>query len=233
MRPVSSTFYSWGGNIKGFVGSDMEKKELKERVDELEETVDRLRTEKHRLGAVEQENEELRGYLDFVREKEFDHVLAEVISTALDLESGENKKSVLIDKGEDSGINKGAIVVNNEGIVVGKVSETNETVSKVEFLTNEECSMAVTIQGEDRVMGVSEGQMGLTVVMQFIPQTENIQKGDIVVTSGLEKDVPPGLVVGKVAEVHSQSNEVWQSVDIEPLADLNELTNVAVVRETE
>jgi rod shape-determining protein MreC len=75
--------------------------------------------------------------------------------------------------------------------------------------------------------------MGLTVVMEFIPQTEDIRTGDVVVTSGLERNIPPGLVIGKVTEVNNKSNEVWQSVNIEPLVDLDELTIVAVVIDEE
>lgn len=233
MKPITSTFYSWSGGIRGFFNASVNKEELKEKVEELRATVNELRAERHRLQAVEEENKKLRQYLDFAEDKKLDQVLADVISTTLNLESGENKKSVLINKGADDGIRAGLVVVNSEGVVAGKISEAQKNTSKVELLTNEECRLAVAIQGEDKVMGVSEGQMGLTISMKFIPQTENIQVDDMVVTSGLEKDIPAGLVVGRITEVDNQSNKVWQSVNIEPLVDLNELAIVAIVKKTE
>jgi len=50
-----------------------------------------------------------------------------------------------------------------------------------------------------------------------------------VVTSGLEEKIPGGLVIGKVTKVNSDSNEVWQSADIEPLIDFDHLTMVSIL----
>lgn len=233
MNPVTSTFYSWGGDIRGFFRSSGEKEDLRRKVEELEKEVNRLMAEKHELQAVKEENEKLRQYLDFSKDKDFFSVFAEVVSTTLDLGSGESKRSILINRGSSDGVEEEAIVVNNEGVVVGKIKEVKNNVSRVELLTSEECKLAATVANENRVMGISRGEMGLTVVMEFIPQTEDIRTGDVVVTSGLERNIPPGLVIGKVTEVNNKSNEVWQSVNIEPLVDLDELTIVAVVIDEE
>ena len=56
-----------------------------------------------------------------------------------------------------------------------------------------------------------------------------IKEGDIVISSGLGDNIPRGLVIGRVAQVNNQSNEIWQDVSIEPIASLYNLTVVAVV----
>ena len=69
----------------------------------------------------------------------------------------------------------------------------------------------------------------LTVNMVFISQTEKIEIGNIVVASGLEKNIPRGLVIGRVSKVEKESNELWQSAVIEPIANLDELIIISVL----
>jgi rod shape-determining protein MreC len=65
--------------------------------------------------------------------------------------------------------------------------------------------------------------------MSFIPQSAVIKPGDSVVTSGLEEAIPRGLVIGKVLEVKSESNAMWQTAVIEPLISPDDLIIVSVL----
>ena len=65
--------------------------------------------------------------------------------------------------------------------------------------------------------------------MNYIPQTEKINAGATVVTSGLGANIPRGLVIGRVKEVRSESNAVWTDATIEPLVDFNNLTIVSII----
>jgi rod shape-determining protein MreC len=85
-------------------------------------------------------------------------------------------------------------------------------------------------EAKERTTGVTEGDMGLTIKMQFVPQGENVKEGDIVISSGLEENIPHGLVIGKVIRVEKDSNEVWQSLVIESIVDLDELKIVSVIK---
>jgi rod shape-determining protein MreC len=78
-------------------------------------------------------------------------------------------------------------------------------------------------------MGITEGDLGLTIKMNFIPQSDTINLDDTVITSGLGGNIPRGLVIGKVSQVNNRSNEIWQDVSIEPLINLNSLTIVSVL----
>ncbi|HTX86704.1 MAG TPA: rod shape-determining protein MreC, partial [Candidatus Nanoarchaeia archaeon] len=81
----------------------------------------------------------------------------------------------------------------------------------------------------DRTIGVTDGNLGLTINMDYIPQMEQINLGDLAVTSGLEPNIPRGLLIGQVAKVDKGSNDIWQSANIQPAADLNNLTIVSVL----
>jgi cell shape-determining protein MreC len=65
--------------------------------------------------------------------------------------------------------------------------------------------------------------------MNYIPQSEAVVVGDLIVTSGLEAGIPSGLVIGQVAKVNKNGNEIWQSVNIQPLADFDYLMIVSVL----
>ena len=65
--------------------------------------------------------------------------------------------------------------------------------------------------------------------MDFIAQDEEISTGDLVISSGLEENIPRGLVIGEVSKINSDSNEIWKSVVIEPLVDFDDLIIVSVL----
>ena len=65
---------------------------------------------------------------------------------------------------------------------------------------------------QDRSIGIIEGGFGLTIRMTFIPQQEIVEIGNIIVTSGLEKNVPRGLVIGEVASVEKEPFEPFSKI---------------------
>ena len=74
------------------------------------------------------------------------------------------------------------------------------------------------------------GDLGLTVKLNFVGQTEKINLGDIITTSGLEKDIPAGLVIGRVSQINNNQNDVWQNINIEPAVNFDNLRIVSVAR---
>ena len=65
--------------------------------------------------------------------------------------------------------------------------------------------------------------------MDFVPQTEAIQVGDSIITSGLEASVPIGLFVGFVQNVQNEPNNLFQTAVIDPAADLAAVHVVSVI----
>lgn len=194
---------------------------------ELRDEVNNLTAENAKLRILENENRILREHLDFANRSGFDLILANIIATG-GLSEGANR-SVIIDKGAGNGLKDGQIVLSSQGIVAGKIIAAKDNMAEVCLLNGPKCSFAVTVLNSDKTRGIVEGELGLTVKMKFIPQTDNIEKGDLIITSGLEPDIPRGLVIGKISEVEKGSNELWQSAVVEPLADLDDLSIVSVL----
>ena len=138
-------------------------------------------------------------------------------------------QTIMIDKGKHDGLYPGLAVVSSEGIIVGKIVEVKDEISEVFLSNNSECKLAATLLNESKTSGITEGDLGLTIKMNFIPQDIDIKIGDIVVTSGLEQPIPRGLVIGSVLGVDKENNELWQTATIEPLLDAGALTIVSVI----
>jgi len=229
LNPLTSGIYSVSSDLRSAYNKQTDKRDLIGLVKVLEEEVRQLTVEQARLITVKEENEKLRQFLKFFLDREQKHILANVISGGGFISKVENEKILIIDKGEEDGLEVGLVVINSQGIIVGKIVEVSKHTAKVSLTTNSDCKLAATVQNNDKTSGVTEGELGLTIKMGLVPQTENLEVVDIVVTSGLERNISRGLVIGTIKSIDQSSNEVWQSATIEPLANLDDLIIVAVL----
>lgn len=229
LKPVSTRMYKISSNIKLSYQNQTDKRDLFKIISETNEKVNELTVENVRLKGLEDENEKLRQHLKFLEQNKFNFVLAHVLSHGTSLNQSEAREEIVIDKGSKDGVVLGQAVASDKGYLIGKIQEVEDEISKVYLVTNKKCKVAATLQNEDKTVGITEGELGLTIKMNFIPQTEIVSLGDNVITSGLEKNIPRGVVIGKVMEVEKDSNEVWQSATIEPLVNSNDLTILSVI----
>lgn len=229
VKPLASFLYGSGSGIKHSYEENKQQKDILSKTDSLEKEVARLTVENAQFKELEQDNIKLRAQLNFLSANEYKNVLANVISQNLVFDIKEGDQDIVIDKGSKEGIKEGIGVVDENGVIIGKVAEVRDHLSKVCLTTNRNCKFAATIQNQTRTMGITEGDLGLTIKMNYIPQSEKINNGDTVITSGLGGNISRGLVIGKVSQVNNRSNEIWQDVNIEPLFNLSTLTIVTVL----
>lgn len=182
-----------------------------------------------KLKLLEEENEKLRNQLDFLSHNEYKLVSANIISRS-DLFSTEtNRQEIIIDKGSLDGLSEGLGVLDENGILVGKIINLKERSAQVCLSVGDDCQIPITILNEDRTMGISRGELGLTIKIDLLPQAEDLSLGDIVISSGLGSQIPHGLVVGKIIEINKQSNEIWQDLSLDPLYSAAKLSLVSIV----
>lgn len=230
LNPVYSRFYKMSSGIKIKYDEQVSKKDLLQVTKDLESQVNDLTKENVDLNLLREENEILREHLRFSIVNDTKYVMANVISRGDAINISDRVETITINKGSRDGIYPGLSVVSGKGAVVGKVEEVKDSISKVYLTNNKRCKLTATILGStENTSGVSEGELGLTVRMGFIPQNVQISKEDIVITSGLEQAIPRGLVIGKVIDVKKENNELWQTAIVEPAAKLDDLIIVSVL----
>lgn len=229
LKPFTNSLYSVSSDIKTSYAERSEKEDLLNKIDLLEQENRQLLKQNANLEILKEENKKLREYHDFIEENKYKYVLANIVSQGLMLNSSESDNIILIDKGYNNGLSPGLAVVNSEGVIIGKINEVKSNISRVFVASNPYCKLAASIQGSDNTQGIAQGELGLTITMDYIPQTLNIAKGDLVITSGLEDMIPKGLLLGKISQVNKESNEIWQKAIIEPFIDYNNLSIVSVI----
>ena len=229
INPVARDLQGVGAAAQQSPEAEKSSTVLAVELEEMRGRLARATVDQAQLQLLEEENDKLREQLNFVNSNNYRMVSANIVSRQNLFDVSENGRDIIIDKGSKNGISEGLGVINETGVIIGKVIEVKENSARACLTTDDGCQLAATIINSTKTIGLSEGELGLTIKMNFIPQIEKIAPEDIVITSGLGDNIPRGLVIGRVSQVNNQSNEIWQDVTIEPLASLHDLTVVSVV----
>lgn len=200
----------------------------------LQEENDRLKAENAQLrsdlAAREEqthENERLRLMVGLrERAPEVKMVFAQVIGTS----PSPTFRSLRIDRGSRDGVEMGAAVVSHEG-VVGRVAGLTEDTADVMLLVDNNSSTDVLVQrtrARARIRGLG-GDDGLNIEVQYLARTADVDPGDVLITSGLSKAFPKGLVVGRVMSVERRAFGLYQRATVQPSVDFSRLESVMVI----
>jgi len=200
LAPLQYSLHWVGTRITNLVRTIRDLGSLQARVKELQDTIDRLMIENVRLREAEIERAYLREQLQFkLANPTYELLAAEVIG----YDPSNLLQYVTIDRGSDDGIGVGMPVVTSRGLV-GKVTSVYPRSARVMLLTDPASSVNALIQSS-RATGVVQGQGRRGLIMRYVEQGEQVQAGDIVLTSGLGGNLPKRLVVGQVTAVKRRS----------------------------
>jgi len=174
-----------------------------------------------RLGQEAGEAEHLRNLLGFRNQLGYQTVAAEVIASS----PGENSSAIFIDKGSDSGLTNDLAVIVPEG-VVGKIVATFPHSAQVLLITDPSSGVGVSL-AQSRVQGILKGGSNSSCDLHYVMNEEAVNRGEQVVTSGLDQVYPKGLPVGTVIKVGD--GNIYKTIAVKPAVDLNRLEMVLVV----
>ena len=189
--------------------------------EQLHRELNQLKLDNQRLRSAAAQAERLQVLFDFQQQASFTAVAAQVIGS----ESAETSRLLLLDKGENAGIRPDLPVIVPDG-VVGKVLHVFPNAAQVLLLTDANSGVAGLLEGS-RVHGVLKGANQPLGLFAYVPDTEKVEIGDGLVTSGEDKIYPKGLPVGVVVSVRPDNN--FQHIEVQPFARLNRLEEVLVL----
>lgn len=220
------------GGIAGFWDRHMQLVGVNEENARLREELDRVREERVRLLGVMQENARLRALVGFAESHaELELVPARVI--ARDVNSFFRVVRVRIDA-DTHRLRENMPVVTSAGLV-GSISEVDGRYAEVMLTVDARSSVDVVVQ-RNRARGILEGRghdNDYDARIAYLLRREQVEPGDLVVTSGVDGRFPPDLVAGRIAEVHDQTWGLFQEVRVEPVVDFGRLEEVYVIVNTE
>jgi rod shape-determining protein MreC len=229
-RPIQGALDQVAGGVASVATAVTEIDRLRTDNAALRDANARLESDNARLDELKRENDLLTGLLQVRSGIEFKTAAATVIGR----ESSEFRRTVTLDKGTNSGIAVGDVVVASGGALAGRVTDAGSDSATVVLLTDSES----TVIGQlvpTAATGEVVGQLGGVLVMNQIDAGERIGLGDEVVTAGIElasgirSPYPKGLLIGQVVDVKRDANDVVQTAFLQPTADLDKLEYVLVV----
>jgi len=192
---------------------------------DLRKVIDGLKEENNRLRESIQTDERLKKLSSFRSQFPYPSQLAQIYARG----ASSWFKTVLINKGAGNGVAKDMAVATSEG-VVGRVIEVSPGTAKVLLIIDPNSAVDVIIQ-RSRAQGIMEGKIDEICILKYVQKNEDVQVGDIVVTSGLGGVFPKGLLVGTVSQVDPMRPGIFQYIEVNPSVDLAKLEEVLVLGE--
>lgn len=170
------------------------------------------------LDQLKVENQRLRLLLSSpLRQDEYKKV-AEVLTAEMDA----YRQQVIINQGKSDGAFVGQPIIDERG-VVGQVISVGEKSSRVLLLTDVTHAIPVQVLRND-VRGIASGTgHSEELILDHLPRTVDIAKGDVLVTSGLGGHFPEGYPVAVVDTVINDGSSHFARVTARPLASLDRL----------
>jgi rod shape-determining protein MreC len=210
-------------SVKGSAANYTDVRHAHEENVELREKVDQLTAERN--GALEQAAELnlLRTQLAVPSRPQYQKLAANVISRDASLWF----RRLTIDRGTLDGLNRD-LPVATAGGVVGRVISVGPNFAMVQVITDKHAGLGAMLQNS-RAMGEVRGLDNDRCELKNISSSENVQVGEAVVTTGLDRIYPKGLLVGTVERIEADPNAPWHKIIVKPAAPVDRVEHVFVL----
>ncbi len=198
--------------------------------------------------ANQQDSEELRGLLNYVRSPAFPAIanytprVAQVVARSPALSSS----TVIVDAGSLAGVQVGDPVLAGVAQVadvggaalIGRIDRVTSLTATVALLSNANVAVGAAVAGRRGADGILQPSAAdpSVLVLGFVRGSSVVRPGDRVITSGfldpsgrLGSAYPRGLAIGVVSEARQSDANAYKSVLVVPWVDLGSFANVLIL----
>lgn len=228
-QPFLDLSTSISGSVNNFLDRFVRTEEVFLENEVLQERVRQLEEELVDYENIKRENDQFREFLE-LKQNNPDYTFEP--ATVIGRDATNRFASFTIDKGSLAGVEVSDTVINSDGLV-GIVWEVGLTYSHVRTILDISVEVGVyNIYTRDS--GIVSGDISLSgeslCKLSYLPKNSGIAAGDRVVTSGIGGVFPKDLRVGTVKSVELDANGLSLSAVIEPFADINNVTEVLIIK---
>ena len=200
-----------------------ENESLRQENEELSVTNNALQQEKHELTELRNLYQLDQTYADFP--KTGCRIIAK--------ENGSWYHSFVIDKGSEDGLSVDMNVLADGGLV-GRITYIGRHWSRVQAVIDDNSNVSATVLSSQKNLIVS-GNLTLyeegTISFSELADPDDLVKvGDSVVTSNISDKYLPGILIGYISEIQTDSNNLTKSGRITPAVDFSRLDTVLVIQ---
>ena len=180
-----------------------------------------------RFNALQAENRRLRALMESSA-RVADRVLVSEIM-AVDLDPLRHR--IVINKGTVHGAYRGQPLLDANGIV-GQITHASPVSSEAVLISDASHAVPVEVNRNGlRTIAVGTGDAN-KLSLPFLPNNADIVSGDLLISSGLGGNFPPGYPVGSITQVSPDPSSPFATVLARPAAALNRNREVLLVWST-
>ncbi|MDF1763739.1 MAG: rod shape-determining protein MreC [Oleibacter sp.] len=206
--------------------STLSRRELLTETHRLEARNFALERKAQRMASLEAENMALRNLLS-ASEKVDERVL---VTSVLAVDPDPYTQQIIIDKGGSNDVFVGQPVLDSNGLL-GQVIEVLPFSSRVLMIADSNHAIPVQVN-RNGVRAIAAGTGDLHELnLIYVPNTADIQVGDLLVSSGLGGRYPKGYPVATVTKVDNIPGKSFASVKAEPSAQMDRSRHLLLVFE--
>ena len=223
--PIQHRVYGIGIKINSFYSNYFINKELVISYQDLEQQITDLKVENSQLKTKIGDDSEQLALQDYLTNTGFAGVIARIIGKNPE----PSRQSIILNRGSSQGVSIDSPLVTANGIMVGKITDVKRNSSEAILVNDSGSRIAAVVQNDSSSKGVVIGEHGLSLKMEFLPQEQEVKEGHIVITFGLERSIPQGLVIGEVSQVLAEPNSLFQTARIKSLTKIDNLTQLVIL----
>ena len=199
--------------------------------EKLKEEIDRLTKENTSLQQEKYELTKLRELYALDAEyDEYDKIGARIIAR----DAGNWYSNFVIDKGSNDGIQVNCNVIAGSGLV-GRVIEVGPNHAKVTSIISDgiNTSAMILATGDNLIVtgNLSTMKEGVVEYSQLVDSSNKVTVGDKVVTSNISDQYLPGILIGYINTLSTDSNNLTKSGYLTPVVDFEHLNEVLVIKQ--
>jgi rod shape-determining protein MreC len=177
-----------------------------------------------KYAALQAENARLRALLESTARVPDKVLIGEVLSVEMD----RLHHRIIVNKGQRSGAGDGQPLIDALG-VVGQVTRTGPDSAEALLITDPDHALPVeVVRNGLRTIAVGTGNRS-RLSLPYLTRNQDIEPGDLLVTSGLGGAFPAGYPVGTVTKVDDSRGDAFRDITARPAARLDRLHEVLLV----
>ena len=221
---VGTALFNRSEDIKNLESLQKENEQLQSQVNDLTVKINNLTEDKYELA-------QLRQLLSLTeRYNEYPTVGARVIGK----DAGNWYSTFLIDKGSNDGLRVDMNVMSGNGLV-GIITLTGPNWATVRSIIDDESNLSAMVLNTSDNMIVSGNlelySKGSISFSNLNDENNVVVAGDQIVTSHISDKYLPGILIGYIDEIESDSNNLTKSGLLRPAVDFEHLDVVLVITE--
>ncbi|MDQ1266575.1 MAG: rod shape-determining protein MreC [Bacteroidota bacterium] len=171
------------------------------------------------------ENLRLRSLMNLTQKIDYQVLSAEIIGrTVIEMRNYQT-----LDKGGSDSIIDGMTVQTDAGLV-GVIAAHTDNISLVETILNRQVKIAAKIE-RTGINGIVAWEGGDFLIMNNIPESYDVKKGDVVITSSNSNKFHKDIPIGRIEKIERGGGSLFLKINIKPFVDFLTVEQVFIVKE--